>query len=173
MAKFGPGEEVGIVGFEIDALELQRPVRAALDHALAEQQHPPVEHRGLSLDQPTPMRSNGARLAFGEFPTRRLERKVKLANLKKVSLLAQMSSEPLETMTTEPPIVAETTAPFSTTRPSAIRLGRPISNPCSIVSMCSPSRGWSKACTIPANAATALPVAGSSPMPQPPANMRA
>src|ERR1700733_6985436 len=119
------------------------------------------------------MRGDGGGLALDEFPGRRLKRKVKLGDLEKASLLAQRSSEPLETMTTEPPIVAEASAPFSITKPSAIRLGLPISKPCSMVNMCSPPRGQSKACTTPANAATALPVAGSSLTPHAPANMRA
>src|ERR1700691_6671277 len=116
------------------------------------------------------MRGDGGGLTLGEFPGRRLKSKGKLGDLEKMGLLTQRSSEPLETMTTEPPIVAETSAPFSITRPSAIRLGRPISKPCSIVSIDSPSRGRSNACTTPANAATALPVAGSSYTPQARAN---
>src|SRR5579871_4273883 len=166
MAERGPGEEVGVVGLEIDASELQRSVAAGLDHAPAEKQHSPIEQRRLGLCQSPPMRRDGARLAFGEIPARRLERKVKLADLEQMDVLAQRSSEPLETMTTEPPIVADASAPPSIVRPSAIRLGRPISKPCSMVSMWSPSRGRSKACTTPAKAAAALPVAGSSATPQ-------
>ena len=119
------------------------------------------------------MCGDARRPTFGERPARPLEGEVELGDLEEVRLLDQRSSEPLETTTTEPPIVADRSFPPSTSRPSAIRLGRPISKPCSMVEHVSPSGGRSKAWTTPANAAAALPVAGSSITPHPPANMRA
>ena len=145
IAEFFPGEVIGIVGLEKDASERQHAIGSRLDRAPAQKQHPPVEQRGLRLPQSRPVRRDARRLTFGERPARGLEREVELADLEEARRLAQRSSEPLERMTTEPPIVAAPSAPASIVRPSTIRLGRPISKPCSIVSVCSPSPGRSKA----------------------------
>ena len=146
---------------------------AGLEHALAEKQHAPVEHAGLAFLSRAQCAAMRRRLAFGEGPARRLERKVELADLEKMSGLAQRSSAPLATRTTEPPIVAEASAPASIVRPSAIRLGRPISKPCSMISMCSPSRGRSKVLHDAGEGGGRAAGRRVFATPQAPANMRA
>ena len=64
-------------------------------------------------------------------------------------------------------------APLCMVTPSSIRLGRPISKPCSILKPCSPSPSANALAQNPANAAAAEPVAGSSRTPNDGANMRA
>ena len=87
-------------------LSVSAPSERGLDRAPAQKQHPPVEQRGLRLPQSRPVRRDARRLTFGERPARGLEHEVELADLEEARRLAQRSSEPLETMTTEPPIVA-------------------------------------------------------------------
>ena len=144
-AELLPGEIVGIVRREEGALQRRGAVGSVTIPLRPRSSTRPLNNDGLRLRHPHPMRRDARRLTFGERPARGLEREVELAYLEEARRRTQRSSEPLERMTTEPPIVAASSAPASIVRPSTIRLGRPISKPCSIVRVCSPSLGRSKA----------------------------
>ena len=79
---------------------------------------------------------------------------------------------PSPTSTVEPPTVTATVRPPRFSADASSRLGRPIATPWSICHVNVPSVG-SRSARQPASVAPPEPVAGSSSMPSPGANMRA
>ena len=127
MAPVAPGDKIGVVRLEIGAREPQTAAGARRELAPAEEQHAAIEERGLSLAQLGPVAGDAVGLGLGEAPALRLEGEVEFGDLDDPRRPGHNSSAPLETMTAEPPIEAERNSPPSTSSPSAMRLGRPIS----------------------------------------------
>jgi hypothetical protein len=84
IADGAPGDEIGIVDFEIVALELEPAVDPRRESPTAHQEHAPVVDLWLLLAEPRPARSDRLGMSLRKLPRPRLEGQVELRDFNDV-----------------------------------------------------------------------------------------
>ena len=84
IADGAPGDEIGIVDFEIVALELEPAVDPRRESPTAHQEHAPVVDLWLLLAEPRPARSDRLGMSLRKLPRPRLENQVELRDFNDV-----------------------------------------------------------------------------------------
>ena len=125
------GDEIAEVGREVARVQNARAL-ALHDLPAIHDEHAAVEHAGTLRAQRQPMRIDLLGAIAREIPLALAERALDLVDEGEGNRrLAHISMKPSLAVTAATPMDADTSLPPSTLRPSVMRLGRPIANPCS------------------------------------------